>query len=139
VTLGYLLDTNVVSDPISKSPNAGILEQLGRLGNQCAIAAPVWHELQFGCRRLPVGKRRRAIESYLLEVVRTSFPILAYDEAAAARHALERGRLEQLGTPCPFVDGQMAAIAQVHELVLVTRNRKDFTRYANLVVEDWTA
>lgn len=138
MTLRYLLDTNIVSDPVSKSPSPGVLKQLRRVGDQCAIAAPVWHELTFGCRRLPEGKRRTALENYLTKVVRVSFSVLAYDQTAATRHAVERARLEAAGVPSPFVDGQIAAIAEVNDLILVTRNRKDFARYEDLLVEDWT-
>ncbi len=135
--LRYLLDTNIVSQPVAKTPAESVLRKLRRLGDQCAIAAPVWHELQYGCKRLPPGKRREALEDYLSEVVQVSFPILAYDEAAARRHATERARLEETGTTTPFVDGQIAAIALVNELVLVTGNVKDFSPFTGLIVESW--
>ena len=38
----------------------------------------------------------------------------------------------------PYVDGQIAAIARVNDLILVTGNVKDFTRFKDLAVEDWT-
>jgi tRNA(fMet)-specific endonuclease VapC len=56
-------------------------------------------------------KRRDAIAAYLNDVVLASFPVLAYDEAAAHWHGLERARLEALGFPPPNVDGQIAAVA----------------------------
>jgi len=102
------------------------------------MAAPVWHELTYGCRRLPKGKWRTALEAYLRDVVHSSFPILPYDEAAAAWHGLERARLEALGRPAPFVDGQIAAIAHVHGLALATLNDKDFVRFKGLTVENWS-
>ena len=137
MTLRYLLDTSIVSAPVSKVPDQAILKQLDEHGPECAIGAPVWHELTYGCRRLPNGKRRAALEAYLREVVQVSFPNLPYDEAAATWHGEERARLESLGTPAPFVDGQIAAIAHVHGLVLVTTNDKDFTRFKALTVENW--
>lgn len=70
--------------------------------------------------------------------MRRSFPILPYDEAAATWHGEERARLESLGTPPPFVDGQIAAIAHVHGLVLVTTNDGDFARFKSLRVENWS-
>jgi tRNA(fMet)-specific endonuclease VapC len=76
--------------------------------------------------------------SYLTEVVRVSLPTLPYDHVAATRHALERVELERTGTPGPFVDGQIAAIALVNNLILVTRNTLDFKRYEDLIVEDWS-
>lgn len=138
MTLRYLLDTGIVSAPVTKRPDPVIVERLTERGSECAIAAPVWHELTYGCRRLPKGRRRAALEGYLREVVRASFAILPYDEAAATWHGEERARLEALGRPAPFVDGQIAAIAHVHGLVLVTTNDKDFGRFKDLAVENWS-
>ena len=138
MTLRYLLDTSIVSVPVSKRPDPRVLKRLDVHGLECAIAAPVWHELSYGCCRLPKGRRRTALEAYLRDVVRDSFPILPYDEAAAEWHGEERARLESIGRPAPFVDGQIAAIAQVHGLVLVTVNHQDFERFRGLTVESWT-
>src|ERR1700692_2532182 len=122
----------IVSSPISKNPSPNMVARLDRHGHECAIAAPVWHELSYGCRRLPKDKRRAALEAYLHDVVHGSFPILSYDEAAATWHGEERARLEAIGRPAPFVDGQIAAIAHVHGLVLATTNNKDFARFKGL-------
>ena len=138
MTARFLLDTSVVSAPISKLPNPELVRRLGQHAHECAIAVPVWHELTYGCKRLPRGKRRTALETYLEEVVRPSFAIIAYDEAAAAWHGAERARLETLGTPAPYVDGQIAAIALTNGLVLVTVNTKDFVRFKDLEIEDWS-
>lgn len=138
MTLQYLLDTTIVSEPVSKTPDLGVLERLEARGSECAIAAPVWHELTYGCRRLPKGKRQVALEAYLQEVVRRSFPILPYDDLAATWHGEERARLEALGRPAPYVDGQIAAIAKVNGLMLVTANSKDFAGFRDLKIQDWT-
>ena len=138
MTARYLLDTSIVSSPISKQPNPDVLKQLEEHGHECAIAAPVWHELTFGCQRLPRGKRRETIETYLQDVVLASFPVLAYDEDAAHWNGIERARLEGLGKPAPYADGQIAAIAYVNELTLVTVNVKDFTRFKGVEVENWS-
>ena len=119
-------------------PNAEIVKQLESKGHECAIAAPVWHELTYGCQRLPRGKRRQALEAYLQDVVLASFPVLAYDEQSANWHGHERARLEGLGKPAPYVDGQIAAVAFVNDLVLVTVNMKDFARFKGVEVENWS-
>jgi tRNA(fMet)-specific endonuclease VapC len=36
-----------------------------------------------------------------------------------------------------FIDGQIAAVAAVNDLVLVTRNERDFTHFTDLAVENW--
>ena len=138
MTLRYLLDTSVVSAPIAKIPDLDIVKRLDEQGHECAIAAPVWHELTYGCRRLPRGRHRTALETYLNDVVRASFPILPYDDAAATWHGHERARLEKLGRPAPYVDGQIAAIAHTSTLVVVTINTKDFARFTDLKVENWS-
>lgn len=134
----FLLDTNIVSAPVAKKPNAEVVARLEARSRHCAVPAPVWHELNFGCQRLPAGKRRRALLSYLTRVVKVAFPILPYDEAAAGWHAMERARLEKLGRPAPYVDGQIAAIASTAGLILVTQNTRDFEGYSDLEVVDWS-
>jgi len=138
VTLRYLLDTGIVSSPASKIPNPEIVKRLEAHGHECAIAAPVWHELTFGWSRLPAGKRKDALQAYLRDVVEASFAILPYDAAAAAWHGTERARLETSGRPAPYADGQIAAIAHVNGLVLVTLNAGDFSRFKDLELEDWS-
>jgi tRNA(fMet)-specific endonuclease VapC len=70
-------------------------------------------------------------------VVLASFPILDYGRAAAEWHAVERARLEAAGKTPPFVDGQIAAIASVNDLVLVTANKTDFRGFKGLRVQNW--
>ncbi len=86
---------------------------------------------------MSASKKRRAIEAYLEEAVRNALPILPYDEEAASRHASERARLAKRGRPPAAADGQIAAIARVNELVVVTANVKDFRRFEGLEVENW--
>ena len=138
MTARYLLDTSIVSVPLVRAPNAGVIDRLADHSHESAIAAPVWHELVFGCARLPRGKRRSSLESYLYDVVQPSFPILPYDDVAAAWHAQERARLEAAGRAPPYVDGQIAAIAHANDLCLVTTNGKDFAGFKDLAVEDWS-
>lgn len=137
MTLHYLLDTNVLSEPLAATPNAKVLEKIKRHQHELATAAPVWNELVFGCQRLAESKKRRAIERYLHEVIEACMPILPYDTAAAAWHGRERARLAAAGKTAPFVDGQIAAIAAVNSLILVTRNTVDFKRFLGVKVEQW--
>ena len=106
-------------------------------GGKVAISAPSWHELLFGCERLPRSHKRERIEKYLFSVVPLSFPVLPYDQAAAAWHAAERARLEAIGKTPPFLDGQIAAVAKVNDLILVTSNVEHFVGFEGLRIEDW--
>lgn len=137
MNLKYLLDTNVVSEPLRPKPRHGVLRKLRRHEEEIAISSMVWHELRFGVERLPPSRRREAIERYLEDVVLTTMPILDYDAAAAEWHASERARITARGETPPFVDGQIVAIAQVNNLVLVTFNDADFKRFEGVRVLNW--
>jgi tRNA(fMet)-specific endonuclease VapC len=138
VKLRYLLDTNILSEPLRPDPNPQILEHLQRYEAEIAIASVVWHEMLLGAFRLRSSARRSAIEAYLTDVIAPTVPILPYDSQAAHWHATERVRLVSLGQTPSFADGQIAAIARVNQLVLITSNVADFSRFQDLLVETWT-
>lgn len=134
----YLLDTNVLSEPAKPHPSEELMRRLADSWEEVCTAAPVWHELLYGCRRLAPSNRRKVLEDYLERILEPSLPILPYDAAAATWHAEERSRLVRAGRTPAFVDGQIAAIASSRDLVLVTRNVSDFEGFSKLIVEDWT-
>lgn len=133
----YLLDTNVLSEAVKTLPNKSVMEMLERHQREIVTAAPVWHELQFGCQRLPRSRKRELIALFLSDIVKRTMLILSYDDRAAEWHAKERARLSAKGTTPSFVDGQIAAIASVNSLVLVTRNINDFKPFLKLKLENW--
>jgi tRNA(fMet)-specific endonuclease VapC len=95
--------------------------------------------MRYGLARMPEGRRKQALIGYLEHVLNQLLTILPYDREAALWHALERARLVAQGRTPPFVDGQIAAIAMVNNLTLVTRNTDDFAGYDGLMVENWFA
>ena len=137
MTLRYLLDTSIVSEPLRPRPSPSVLSRLRKHEGEAAIASVVWHELRFGCARLPNGARRAAIERFLEQVVAVNFPILPYDRPAAEWHATERARLAAGGRTPPFIDGQIAAVAHVHDLILVTGNPRDFRHFDGVRIQGW--
>lgn len=134
----YLLDTNIVSEPLRPTPNAKVMARLKRHQDELAIATVVWHELWFGCNRLPASAKRAAIENYLNQVVAVSMLVLPYDQPAAEWHAAERARLTRIGKTPPFVDGQIIAIAHTNDLILVTLNPSDYAAFDGVTGEDWS-
>lgn len=137
MTVGFLLDTNAISEPLRPQPNPTLMQRIHENEGRIAIASVVWHELLYGWRRLPESKRREVIEQYLFEVVLPTIPILPYDTRAAQWHAGERARLMRLGQSPSFADGQIAAIAAVNDLILVTANTADFANFDRLLIENW--
>lgn len=137
MSLKYLLDTNVVSEPLRPKPRHGVIRKLSRHEDEIAIPSVVWHELRFGVERLPASHRREVIEQFLEDVVIASMPILDYDRAAAEWHAGERARLAAAAETPPFVDGQIAAIAFANSLTLATFNEPDFSRFRGVEIISW--
>ncbi len=133
----YLLDTNVLSEAVKTDPDHHVMSRFERHQGEMVTAAPVWHELQFGCQRMPQSRKRKIIISFLNDIVRRTMLILPYDDRAAEWHAKERARLSLEGETPSFGDGQIASIAKVNALILVTRNIHDFKPFSKLKVENW--
>jgi tRNA(fMet)-specific endonuclease VapC len=133
----FLLDTNIISEPLRLQPNPTIIAMLQQYQGEVSIASVTWHELLFGCYRLPASRRRERIEQYLKKIVKPNIPILPYNVAAAKWFALERARLTSIGKPPAYADGQIAAIAQVNNLTLITNNVSDYADFQNLQVDNW--
>jgi tRNA(fMet)-specific endonuclease VapC len=132
----FLLDTNALAEPMRPAPNEGFLKRLRANEAKLAIASVTLHEALYGIERLPEGKRREALRAYMREAV-TKMTALLYDNKAAEWHARERARLEAAGRTMPYADGQIAAVAVVNALTLVTSNVRDFRHVAQLRVENW--
>ncbi|MBN3885050.1 MAG: type II toxin-antitoxin system VapC family toxin [Nostoc sp. JL34] len=136
MSLKYLLDTNILSEPARPIPNVNVLHKLDIHKSEVAVSSVVIHELLHGCLRLPESKRRESLWNYIHESV-LNLPVLDYDLKAAQWHAQERARLSKIGKTPAFVDGQIASIAYCNNLILVTNNVSDFGFFNNLKVENW--
>ena len=131
----YLLDTNILSEPLKLIPNTKVLEKLKQYKQQLATASIVIQEMTFGYQRLPHSKRRQKIEEYTQGLIKT-MPILPYTLESAIWHGTERARLSQKGLAPTFIDGQIAAISKANNLILVTRNIEDFQNF-DIKIENW--
>lgn len=136
MSLKFLLDTNIISEPARPIPNANVLHQLDIHKSEVAVSSVVVHELLHGCLRLPESRRREYLRNYIYESV-LNLPVFDYDLKAAQWHAQERVRLSQIGKTPAFVDGQIASIAYSNNLVLVTNNVSDFEFFNGLSIENW--
>ena len=137
MSIRYLLDTNILSESTRAVPNQKVLQRLQQEKNNSAIASIVWHELLFGCQRLPLSHRRTQLEDYFQDLLHSGLVILPYTQAAAEWHATERARLTAMGQSPAFADGMIAATAKHHGLILVTRNVDDFKGFAGIRLENW--
>lgn len=94
----FLLDTNILSEPLRPRPNSSVVSMLQQQEGAIATATVVFHELLFGCYRLPIeSNKRHIIETYLHREVKQKIPFFPYDVAAAEWFAMERARLTAIG------------------------------------------
>jgi len=133
----YLLDTNVLSEPAKLKPNERVMQHLASKNGQYATASVVWHELHYGCHCLPRSKRKTELLSYLDMLNTQGLIVLPYDQVAAVWFSKQRARLKSQGNMPTYADGEIAAIAAVNDLTLVTRNIKDFQCYAKVSLANW--
>lgn len=135
----YLLDTNILSEPARREPNHRVMQRFAQHDGEYVTASIVWHELHYGCALLPDSKRKFQLQSYLSILKENGLLILPYDHAAAEWFAIQRSTLKAQGKTPSYADGEIAAIAAVNNLTLVTRNTMDFEDYQDLALDNWFA
>lgn len=133
----FLLDSNILSEATKLRPSSEVVSRLAENSQQLATATVVYHEILFGCWRMPDSRKKKAIEANIRQTIEGVLPLFPYCEIAARWHAAERVRLEKQGKTPTYFDGQIAAIAKVNNLTLVTRNVKDFKHFQDLKIENW--
>lgn len=138
-----LLDTNVVSEIMRRDPDPNVLLWLQARARESLYLCAVTHfELLEGVMALPQGKRRAGLLESLSGILDAEFrtPCLPFDRHAAEICAEIMSHRRRVGARISLEDAQIASIALVHGLPLVTRNVKDFARIPALeVLNPWDA
>lgn len=97
VTPRFLLDTDALSEPIRPMPSRRFMRRFEQRASSLDTTAVTWHEALFGARRLPPGRRRQDIESYLRDEIGACIPVLPYDRAARGSSASTGGSVGREG------------------------------------------
>jgi toxin FitB len=124
-----VLDTNIISEAFRKAPSTAVRTWLdAQTPTDLFLCAPVLAELRFGVERLPVGAKRTALETLLLNVETELFDnrILPFDRASAYEFGRILVRRNSMGRPIATMDALIAAIAISHSMALATRDVVDF-------------
>jgi predicted nucleic acid-binding protein len=136
----YLLDTNVISEIRKPSPNQNVVFKFMKNKNFSDISAITWAESLTGLKRMPEGKKKEALSTFYNEIIYEQFEIIPFDQHAATIYSNLYLKLESIGNLPPEFDLQIASIAIANNMILVTRNTKDFAQISsvsNLMLENW--
>ena len=137
--MSYLLDTNVLSELRRKSPDSGVVSWfLQRPPATLFLSVLTLGEIRKGIEGVSDEVRRQVLLDWLETDLPTFFTgrILAVDNPVADRW----GRLiAAAGRPLPAIDSLLAATALEHDLVLVTRNVKDFEGLPVQIFNPWVS
>jgi predicted nucleic acid-binding protein len=136
----YLLDTVAIS-ALLKPGNAPKADRwFARVDlDDLHVPAPALAEIARGIARLPDGaKKRRLQEGYREQVAPLlEEACLPFDAAAALVWGELMGAGDATGRQLPIIDAQIAAIARVNDLIVVTRNVRDFGPMGMPTVNPW--
>lgn len=135
-----VLDTNVISEVFRPRPDPRVVAWLESLTGDVAITAVTLAELLAGVRRLPDGRRKKALTARIevaLAPYRDDRSVLAFDDAAAEWYVDILVARESAGLPTNTADAQIAAICRAHKATCATRNAKDFAHTGVAVVNPW--
>jgi toxin FitB len=139
--MSFLLDTNVLSEPMKERPNSGVLDWLSRVNeDEVFVSVVTITELRYGVERLATGKRRERLDGWLRKDLISRFEgrILPVDLRIGDACGLLMARSESTGRPMEARDAFIAATAEVHGLTLVTRNTSDFEPALRAIINPWT-
>ena len=134
---GVLLDTNVISELTRPVPAPPVIAFLS-VQDDLWLSALALHELGFGLRLLPRGRRRDALRGVLSEFVRHyEDRILPVDEKAAVWAARFRAEARERGRSLDLGDALIAGTARACDLSVATRNATDFGGLELVLTNPW--
>lgn len=138
--IGFLLDTNVISELRKPRPNADLVTFVGgQVEDDLFISDIAFAEIRFGIELLSDAKRRASISAWLDHSMRPLFSgrtlAITEDTIVVWRLKVEAGRQRghTFGQPDLFV----AAQAEENDLIAVTRDVTHFAEASVAVLNPW--
>ena len=131
--MGYLLDTDVLSDSSIPRPDPRVLEWMDAHDHELFLSTISLGEIIKGIELLSPGKRRNEIERWFTRMEAWAGKGRDSRLLPPDAHVMrEWGRLcarhEKKGRRLPVLDSLIAATAIANDLTLVTRNISDHPR-----------
>ena len=125
----YLLDTNIISEFISKIPNQKVIDYILSLNeHDLYLSVITIGEIKTGIEKLDNGSKKNKLLYWLENDLLNRFQnrIVDIDTEVMLQWGTINKRLKQLGKPLPIMDSLIGATSEVKDFILITRNEKDF-------------
>lgn len=117
----YLTDTNVVSEFVKKNPNPQVMAWV-QTAEFLVMSVVTIEEASFGLSWQP-NARKLTLFNAIVQTMHAVYPIT---ESIAQRAGVLRGQFQAQGIARSAPDMLIAATAQEHQLIIATRNVRDF-------------
>jgi len=137
VTNGYLLDSDIVITMLRDGSNkTGLRSKILEVGlEKCQVSAITMAELSSGAQKM--GSERGFFELSFVRSILSVIPFGEGDSRSAEIFGKIKASLERKGIRLDDMDLMIASTAIDKNLVLVTHNKKHFSRIPDLQIEDW--
>jgi toxin FitB len=135
-----LLDTNVLSEVTKPRPEERVLQWLHGLDEDHTFISIVSiAEIRRGIALMDAGRKRDALAEWLDQDLPRRFDrrMIPVEAAVATAWGDLMAFAKRKGKGLSSMDGFIAATAIAHDLVLATRNTKDFADFGLKIVDPW--
>jgi tRNA(fMet)-specific endonuclease VapC len=133
--LKYLLDTNIISEIVSKQPNKKVLNFLEENKDNLYLSVITIGEINAGIEKLEQSKRKDKLKLWLQSLLQKfEDKILNIDIYIMLLWGEISMKLQKNGISISIMDCLIASCAIKENMILVTRNEKDFKDIENLII-----
>lgn len=137
--MSFLIDTNVISEAVRPRPNQAVLNWIAsQEKSRLNLSAVTVGEVRRGIERLQSGAKKAHLQNWLEELrFKFSGRILPLTEETFSIWGKMFVGFENKGLVRPVLDSLMEATALEHDLILVTRNARNFQDSSVTILNPW--
>jgi predicted nucleic acid-binding protein len=134
----YLADTDLISEPRQKLPNAHALQWLREHDHELFLSVITIGEIKKGIELYPESRKKSELSEWL-EALLQDFEgcVLPFAEAEALAWGKLYAKAQKAGRKPPAMDSLNAAIAFHHGFILATRNQTDYIGTGVKTINPW--
>jgi predicted nucleic acid-binding protein len=138
--MNYVLDTNVISELITRHPNQNVIDWIDKLDPETIYLSVITiGEVRKGIEKLAPSRRKDEMTLWLTNdlLLRFADKIVDITSTVMLVWGELTGQMEREGKSMPAIDSLIAASVIEGRFTLVTRNEDDF-QYAGIsIINPW--